>query len=160
MYFCYFIIISPWKRLWPFICTNWNSPLSKDDLCQVWLKLARWFCRRRWKCEKFLMTTTTDNEDKLWSEKLTWAFGSGEVKRYWCGIYYVAHSLRKLIPHILFKKILDFSVQFRYSSLNKNVCQAFLWCMKIYLILLCDTQRTRTLSLSQKNNSKFGYFIT
>ena len=25
MYFCYFVIISPWKRVWPFILTNFNS---------------------------------------------------------------------------------------------------------------------------------------
>jgi hypothetical protein len=24
-----------------------ESPSSKDDLCQVWLKLAQWFWRRR-----------------------------------------------------------------------------------------------------------------
>ena len=30
-----------------------ESPSPKDALCQVWLKLARWFWRRRWKCEKF-----------------------------------------------------------------------------------------------------------
>ena len=40
-----------------------ESPSHKDALCQVWLKLAHWFWRRRWKCEKFMtMTmTTTDN---------------------------------------------------------------------------------------------------
>ena len=43
-----------------------ESLLSKDVLCHVWLKLAQWFWRRRWKCEKFTtttttMTTTTDN---------------------------------------------------------------------------------------------------
>ena len=30
-----------------------ESPSPKDALCQVWLKLAHWFWRRRWKCEKF-----------------------------------------------------------------------------------------------------------
>ena len=30
-----------------------ESPPPKDVLCQVWLKLAQWFWRRRWKCEKF-----------------------------------------------------------------------------------------------------------
>ena len=49
-------------------------PLSKDALWQVWLKFAQRFWRRRWKCEKFTKT------DKFWSEKLTWAFGSGELK--------------------------------------------------------------------------------
>ena len=30
-----------------------ESPSPRDTLCQVWLKLAQWFWRRRWKCEKF-----------------------------------------------------------------------------------------------------------
>ena len=29
-------------------------PSSKDALCQVWLKLAQWLMRRRWKCENFI----------------------------------------------------------------------------------------------------------
>ena len=28
-------------------------PVSKNALCQVWLKLAYWFWWRRWACEKF-----------------------------------------------------------------------------------------------------------
>ena len=110
MYFCNFVILTPWKRAEPFIWTNlnplyprmlcakfgWNwpsgageddfsnllmyfrnlvnnfvnvflqfrnshplekgralylnkfeSPSPKDALCQVWLKLAKWFWRRR-----------------------------------------------------------------------------------------------------------------
>ena len=49
----YSAIISPWKRVWPFILTKslFKSPSPKNDLCQVWLKLAQWFLRRRWKCE-------------------------------------------------------------------------------------------------------------
>ena len=49
-----------------------ESPLPKDTLCQVWLKLALRFWRRRWKCEKFtpttmqtMTTTTTDNRQIL-----------------------------------------------------------------------------------------------
>ena len=43
-----------------------ESPSSKNALCQVWLKLAQWFRRRRWNCKKFTTTTrttttTTDN---------------------------------------------------------------------------------------------------
>ena len=30
-----------------------ESSSPRDTLCQVWLKLAQWFWRRRWKCEKF-----------------------------------------------------------------------------------------------------------
>ena len=50
-------------------------PSLKDTLCHVWLKLAQWFWRRRWKCRKFSKKT-----DKFWSEKLTWAKGSSELK--------------------------------------------------------------------------------
>ena len=33
---------------------NWFfSSSPKNVLCQVWLKLAQWFWRRKWKCEKF-----------------------------------------------------------------------------------------------------------
>ena len=67
-----------------------ESPSPKDALCQVWLKLAQWFWRRRWKCEKFTDGRTdrqterrTDRQttDDRWSEKLTWAFSSGELKK-------------------------------------------------------------------------------
>ena len=63
-----------------------QSPLSKDALCQVWLKLAQRFWRRRWKCEKFTDGRTDRQTDRQttedrWSEKLNWAFSSGELKR-------------------------------------------------------------------------------
>ena len=66
MYLRFFVIIFPWKKAWPFISINNESPSqpsaesAKYALCQVWLKLAQWFRRR--------------------SEKLTWAFSSGELK--------------------------------------------------------------------------------
>ena len=53
-----------------------ESPSPKDALCKVWLKLAQWFLRRRWKCEKFTDGQTDDRR----SEKLTWAFSSHELK--------------------------------------------------------------------------------
>ena len=40
-----------------------ESPSSKDALCQVWLKLAQWFWRRRWKCEKFTDGRTDGQTD-------------------------------------------------------------------------------------------------
>ena len=57
-----------------------ESPSPKDALCQVWLKLAQWFWSRRWKCEKFTDRRTDGQTDDGWSEKLTWAFSSGELK--------------------------------------------------------------------------------
>ena len=40
-----------------------ESPSPKDALCQVWLELAQWFLRRRWKCEKF-----TDGRTEGWMD--------------------------------------------------------------------------------------------
>ena len=48
-----------------------ESPSPKDSLCQVWLKMAQWFLRRRWKCEKFTdgqterQRTTGDQKSSL-----------------------------------------------------------------------------------------------
>ena len=60
-----------------------ESPSPKDTLCQV-PRLAQWFWRRRWKCEKFQRQQqrrrrTTNN---FWSKELTWDFGSGELTIY------------------------------------------------------------------------------
>ena len=82
IYFCYLVIISTWKWAWPFILINLN-PLQPRILCfKVWLKLARWFLRRRWKCEKFTDRRQMDRwtTDNMRLEKLTWAFISVELK--------------------------------------------------------------------------------
>ena len=45
-----------------------ESPSPGDTLCQVWLKLAQWSLRRRWKCEKFTDRRTdrqTDNGQQV-----------------------------------------------------------------------------------------------
>ena len=61
------------------------SPSPKDALCQVWLKLAQWFWRRRWikwslqQWQRQQWQRRT--KDKFCSEKLTRAFGSGELKK-------------------------------------------------------------------------------
>ena len=83
MYFRYFVIISPCKGVRPFYFNKLESPLLKNALCQVWLKLAQCFWRRRWKSEKFTAmstttTTTTDNRQILirkihLSLRLRWA---------------------------------------------------------------------------------------
>ena len=82
MYFRYFLIISPWKRAGPFTFTNLN-PLHPRMLCAKfgWY----WLCGSGEEDENVkslrrrqLQRQTTD---KFWSEKLTWAFGSGELNK-------------------------------------------------------------------------------
>ena len=48
-----------------------ESPLPKDALCQVCLKLAQWFWRRRWKCEKFTDGQQVIRKAHLWFQ-LRW----------------------------------------------------------------------------------------
>ena len=52
-----------WEREVPLSLSKLEFSLSKNVLCQVWLKLATWFWRRRWKCEKLSTTTTTTTTD-------------------------------------------------------------------------------------------------
>ena len=40
-----------------------KCPSPRDTLCQVWLKLAQWFWRRRWKCEQFTDRQTDGQTD-------------------------------------------------------------------------------------------------
>ena len=75
-FFHYFIIISPWKRAGPLIWTNlnqfyprmlcakfgWNWPSGGEKKMNMW-KVYR-------------------QTDDRWSEKLTWAFSSGELKQH------------------------------------------------------------------------------
>ena len=86
MYFHYFVIISPWKKGRALHLNKLESPSAKDALCQVWLKLAQWFWRRRWNVKSLERRQRRQRRqrrttNKFWSEKLTWAFGSGELKR-------------------------------------------------------------------------------
>jgi hypothetical protein len=63
---------------------NLESPPPKDDLCQIWLKLVQWFWRGSRKCKSLKTDGQTDRRmtDSRRSEKLTWAFSSGELKIY------------------------------------------------------------------------------
>ena len=46
LYFCYFML-SPLGKFGALHLNKLESPLIKDTLCKVWLKLAQWFWRRR-----------------------------------------------------------------------------------------------------------------
>ena len=89
-------LLSPLEKGVALHLNKLESPTPKDALCQVWLKLAQWFWRRRWRCEKFTdrqtdrqMDGRTDGQmlDDRWSEKLTWAFSSGELKMIYRNIF-------------------------------------------------------------------------
>ena len=66
MYFRFFVIISPLEKGRVIHFNKFKFPSPKNDLCQVWLKLALWFLRRWWKCKKFMTTTmTTTNNGQI-----------------------------------------------------------------------------------------------
>jgi hypothetical protein len=64
-----------YEKGYPFCLNKLESLSPKDDLCQVWLKLAQWFWRSR-KCKSLQVDRQTDGS----GQKLTWAFSSGELK--------------------------------------------------------------------------------
>jgi hypothetical protein len=45
--FSLYLYYLPLERGYPLSLSKLKSPLPKDDFCQVWLKLAQWFWRRR-----------------------------------------------------------------------------------------------------------------
>ena len=81
MNFRYFVIISPWKRAWPFIWRNYN-PHYPRMLCAKF----GWNWRSGSGEDENVKSLQTDGQtdrqtmDERWSEKLTWAFSSGELK--------------------------------------------------------------------------------
>ena len=82
-----------------------ESLSTKDTLCPVWLKLAQWFWRRRWKCEKFTdrqMDGRTDDGRQVirkahLSFQLRWA---KKHALYWPGMLW----LRLLLHYIILLK--------------------------------------------------------
>ena len=76
MYFYYFTIIPPWEGRGTSFEQTW-CPLPNDALCQVCLKLVRWFWRRRWNVKNLRTDGQTDDRR---SKKLTRVFNSCELK--------------------------------------------------------------------------------
>jgi hypothetical protein len=58
--FCDYLPLEKGK---PLNFNNLESPPPKDDLCQVWLKFAKWFWRRSRKCKHYKMAANL--KDKL-----------------------------------------------------------------------------------------------
>ena len=85
-HFRYFVIISPSKRMGPFIWKNLN-PLHPRMLCA---KFGWNWSSGSWEEDENVKSLQTDGQtdrrtdnqttDDRWSEKLTWAFSSGELK--------------------------------------------------------------------------------
>jgi hypothetical protein len=80
--FCYYL---PLKKGYPLRLKKLKSPSLKDNLYQVWWKVVQWFWRRSRKCKSLQTDRHTDRRtpDNGRSEKLTWAFSSGELKMRW-----------------------------------------------------------------------------
>ena len=72
-------------------------PSSKDTLCQVWLKLAQWFWRRRWKYKKVYGLM-----DERWSEKLTWTLRPDELKKWKINKIYMSIGILRLLISVGF----------------------------------------------------------
>ena len=61
-YFLLFCDYLPLEKGNPLYFNNLESPTPKDDLCQVWLKLAQRFWRRSRKCKSLQTDRQTDGQ--------------------------------------------------------------------------------------------------
>jgi hypothetical protein len=88
-YFSVFLLFCdylPLEKVNPFYLNNLESPSPKDDLCQVWLKLAQWFWRSR-KCKSLWTDGRTDDGQQAirivhLSFQLRWAKNTEEIRTY------------------------------------------------------------------------------
>lgn len=109
----------------PFYLNTFKSLLLKTTYGQVWLKLFQ--CFEEVNLEKFMTMITTDNEHIL-IEKLTLAFGSGELKMLtfktkWtiCSFSWPQSSIKVTTCQNLLKMKIDvFIVKFNCQSFNCN----------------------------------------
>ena len=83
MYFHYFVIISPWKRTGPSFEQTW-IPFTQGYFVPSLVEIGPVVLEKKMKMWKVYRRTDgqTDRQttDDRWSEKLTWAFSSGELK--------------------------------------------------------------------------------
>ena len=88
-------LLSPlWKGHGPSF-EKLESPSWKDALCQVWLKYALWFLRRRLKCEKFTDRRMDNRQQVIRKAHLN--LSSGELKQKL--ISHIAHLLKVYGQH-------------------------------------------------------------
>ena len=64
-YFLLFRDYLPFEKSNPLGFNNLESPRPKDDLCQVWLKLAQRFWRRSRKCKSLQTDGRTDGRQTM-----------------------------------------------------------------------------------------------
>jgi hypothetical protein len=62
----------PSEKGYPLHLNKLESPTPKDDLRQVWLKLAQWFWRRSQKCKSLQMDRQTDAGQRAITPKILW----------------------------------------------------------------------------------------
>ena len=79
MYFRYFTIISPWKRADPLFEQTW-IPLTQGCFVPSLVEIGPVVLEKKTKMWKVYRQTDRQTTDDRWSEKLTWAFSSGELK--------------------------------------------------------------------------------
>ena len=86
IYFYHFPIISPLGRVWPIIWITW-IPFTQGYFVPSLVEIDLEEKMKMWKVYSKQTNRQTDCgrtdrwKDDRWSEKLTWAFSSGELKR-------------------------------------------------------------------------------
>ena len=172
MYFRNFVIISPWKYEGSFIWTNLN-PLYPRMLCFMFgmnwpsgfgeedenVKSLRQR-RKRQRRQRWRRRTT----DKFWSEKLIWAFSSGELKRYNINFSYISKTPYCWVYNLLWKEFRIFSNLLDFQRVGTTIIHewtgvAVLCCHgKVVFLLIRTSKVISSCSYGQKSFKTFDVF--
>ena len=109
----------------------------RNALYQIWLKLPQWFWRRKrkyenvqqWRPQQQRRRTT----DKLWLEKLTWTFGSGEL---------ISIQLKKKNKYKKSSEINDFHVTQCYVYQGLLSSSLSRWAVTVFFSNVCNQLNT------------------
>ena len=120
-------LLSPLEK----VCDPTVEQTWKDALCQVWLKLAQWLWRKRWKCENF-----TDRW--LMDQKSSFMLSSGKLKSHFHCLWTFQILQREITLFIectctpIFH-ILIYSLCFKLILKAFNIYKKLSWNLSIYI---------------------------
>jgi hypothetical protein len=142
---CTLLLLSAFGEGWS---PSFETPSPKNDLCQVWLKLAQWFWRRRRKCKNLQTDARTDRKPAIRIAHLSFQLRWAKIQFIY-SVYFLKTSVQKHVLAIVKLKYKPLPhAHFIYMYLNKlSVNQRFhlqTTCMKelyiswLYMYPLCN----------------------
>ena len=109
---------SPWQPSWMYgkvTGHNFGKGHTKKYYIKHWYHYDQWVLRRRSKCEK-LSDDKQQTQDAKWWEKLMWAFGSGQLKKW---------KINCVLPVLHFSNMIQSLYQQYYHNVQWCFCKTW-----------------------------------